>query len=145
MTQKTRRRRVADYRKQVEDWAVVEGVSAGELLGYLLYLESYSANRALSSFAWNIFTGQFQSDKPEVSLEEAIWMIEKGSISQAVYTEIRLRFMDRIKFPPLHTVRAENKVHRPSLIEYKKGVKAPLYDCLQSTLLERVQVSDLSS
>ena len=81
MTQKTRRRRVAEYRKQVEDWALVEGVSAGELLGYLLYLESYSANRALSSFAWNIFTGQFQSDKPEVSLEEAIWMIEKGSIS----------------------------------------------------------------
>ena len=115
----------------MEDWALVEGVSAGELLGYLLYLESYSANRALSSFAWNIFTGQFQSDKPEVSLEEAIWMIEKESISQAVYTEICLRFMDRIKFPPLYTVRAENKVHRPSLIEYKQGVKAPLYDCLR--------------
>ena len=38
----------------------------------------------------------------------------------------------------------ENKRHRPSLTEYRHGVKAPLYDCLSMTLAERLQTVDLS-
>ena len=57
---------------------------------------------------------------------------------------MRLRFKDRIYFPPVMHIRAENQCHRPALLEYKHGVKAPLLQCLSLTLTERLQHMDLS-
>ena len=57
---------------------------------------------------------------------------------------MRLRFKDRIYFHPVQHIRAENQAHRPTLVEYKHGVKAPLLQCLSLTLTERLQLMDLS-
>ena len=65
-------------------------------------------------------------------------------MSQAVYLEARLRLLGRIYFPPVMQVRAENQRHRPSLLEYKHGVKASLLECLYLTLTERLKQMDLS-
>ena len=77
--------------------------------------------------------------------EGATWMIEKAGISQVVWTEFRLKLLDRIWLPPVKYVREENKLHRPALSEYRHGVKAPLKSCLSLTLSERLQFMDLSS
>ena len=42
-------------------------------------------------------------------------------------------------------VAAESKIHRPVLTEYRHGIKASLSSCLCLTLIERLQVVDLSS
>ena len=65
-------------------------------------------------------------------------------MSQAVYLEVRLRFKDRISFPAVLNIRAENKRHRPCLEENKHGVKAHLMECLSLTLSERLKFLDLS-
>ena len=65
-------------------------------------------------------------------------------MSQVVYLELRLRLRDRIYFPPVMHVRAENQRHRPALHIYRHGVKAPLLECLSLTLSERLQNMDLS-
>ena len=65
--------------------------------------------------------------------------------SQALYLEVRLRFLDRFVLPPVMKIVAENKLHRPALAEYKNGVKAPLVSCLSLTLTDRLRVVDLSS
>ena len=48
-------------------------------------------------------------------------------------------------FSAVNHVTSENQRHRPSLTEYRNGVRAPLYQCLSSTLTERLQLVDLSS
>ena len=55
-----------------------------------------------------------------------------------------MRLIDRIYIPPVMHVRAENQQHRPSLMEYRNGVKAPLLQCLSLTLTERLNHMDLS-
>ena len=71
--------------------------------------------------------------------------MERASLSQSIYLEIRLRFLDRFKLPAVMHVTAENKRHRPIVTEYQHGVKAPLQQCLSMTLSERLQLIDLSS
>ena len=77
-------------------------------------------------------------------MQEAIWIIEKSGMSQAVWQEVRLRLIDRIWLPPVNQVTAENRLHRPDLREYMHGVKASLGQCLSLTLAERLQFLDLS-
>ena len=72
-------------------------------------------------------------------------MREIGRISQVVWQEIQLRLLDRIKLPPVNYVRAENQLHRPHLTEYQYGVKASLIKCLSLTLIECLQLIDISS
>ena len=60
-----------------------------------------------------------------------------------MYLDIRLRFIDRLILPAVNHVNSENWRHRPSLTEYRNGVRAPLYECL--SLTERLQSVDLSS
>ena len=127
-------------------WAIEEGISTTQLLGYLLYLENYheGAGRKISAVGWKMFLGGEISEKKSVSLEEALWMIEIDSLSQAVYSEIRLRFLNRFILPAVMHVSNESKRHRPSITEYHHRVKAPLCECLCLTLSERLQVIDLS-
>ena len=66
-------------------------------------------------------------------------------MSQVVYLELRLRLRDRVYFPPVMHVRAENQRHRPALQIYRHGVKAPLLQCLSLTVSERLQNMDLSN
>ena len=96
MSQKTRRRRVSAKRETLSTWAIEEGISTTQLLGYLLYLENYHEGdgRNISAVGWKIFLGGEISEKNLASLEEALWMIEIGSLSQAVYSEIILRFLN---------------------------------------------------
>ena len=131
-------------REVFQTWAMEEGVSESALLGYLLYLENWNVDKDLSATAWKIFMGEKMNPSPVVSLEESIWLIEKSGMSQAVYLELRLRFKDRIYFQPVQHIRAENQLHRPALVEFKHGVKAPLLQCLSLTLTERLQQMDLS-
>ena len=144
MDKRSRRRRVEDKRDTLQIWALEEGISASSLLGYLLYLENWNLDKALSATAWKIFMGEKVRDLPVVTLEESIWLIEKSRMSQATYLEMRLRFKDRIYFHPVQHIRAENQAHRPTLVEYRHGVKAPLLQCLSLTLTERLQLMDLS-
>ena len=128
-------------------WAIEEGISTTQLLGYLLYLENYHEGdrRNISAVGWKIFLGGEISEKNSASLEEALWMIEIGSLSQAVYSEIRLRFLNRFILPAVMHVSNENKQRRPSITEYHHRNKAPLCECLHLTLGERLQITDLYS
>ena len=146
MTGKTRKRRVEDEHKFIKNMALKEGVSTSKLLGYILYLENYhEGDRNLASAGWRIFMGEKLSTKHEASVEESLWLIERTCMSQALYLEVRLRFLDRFVLPPVMKIVAENKLHRPALAEYKNGVKAPLVSCLSLTLTDRLRVVDLSS
>ena len=144
MDQRSRRRRVEETRESLELAATQQGVTVSELLGYLLHLENYMSEKSLAAIGWRIFSGENIFKKPEVSIEEAIWMIETGGISQLVWQEFRLRLLGRIVLPPVQLVREENKLHRPDLEEYKHGVKASLVRCLQLTLTDRLSHINLS-
>ena len=64
----------------------------------------------MASVGWKLFIGDDNiSEKPKLSLEEAIWLREKAGMSEAVYQEVRLRLLDRILIPPTNIVREENK------------------------------------
>ena len=145
MHQRSRRRRVEGKRAQLQNWAEEENISITALLGYFVYVENYhGGDRCLATIGWKMFMGEDVSSIPKVSVEEAIWLIEKSGMSQAVYLEIRLRLKDRIYFPPVMQIRAENKSHRPELQEYMHGVKAPLIQCISLTLSERLTHMDLT-
>ena len=130
MEHRSRRRRVTEKREVVLTWAEEEGVSASTLLGYLLYLENShgAGDQTLSDIGWKIFKGESGRGIPSASLEEAIWLIERSGMSQAVYLEARLRFKDRFYLPSVMHVRAENQRHRPTLALESHGVKAPLME-----------------
>ena len=145
MSQKTRRRRVAEKRVIFSEWAEEEGVKVSELHGYLLHLENWTEERNLAAVGWKIFMGESLIVKPEVTIEESIWLIERSGMSQTVYLEVRLRLQDRIYLPPVMHVRAENQRNRPDLVEYRHGMKASLPQCLSLTLTERVTHMDLSA
>ena len=146
MNKKSRSRRVADKRDTFHDWAIHEGVSVTKLLGYFLYLENYhDGDRNLASAGWKIFCGDKLKGIHEATVEEATWIIERAGMSQAVYLEKRLRFLDRFVFPPVMYVSKESKAHRPNLTEYKNGAMASLGQCLSLTLSERLVVMNLSN
>lgn len=93
----SRRRRVAGKRELLKEWAEEEGVTLTKLLGYFLHLENYPENRDLAAAGWLIFQGGKPRGKPDMSLEEAIWLREKSGMSEAVMQELRLRLLDRYK------------------------------------------------
>ena len=145
MAQRSRRRRVAPKREVFGQWAEEEGVTVTALLGFLLYLENWNQDKTMSAVGWKIFMKEEEvTGTPRVSIEEAIWLLERSFMSQAVYLELRLRFKGRIIFPAVMNIRAENKLHRPSLVEYKHGVKAQVMECLALTLTERIQLLNLT-
>ena len=145
MEPRSRRRRVDDFRASLVARSEEEGVPPLVLLGCLLFLENRSGgDQALSDIGWKIFKGGSWKANPSASLEEAIWMVERSGMSQAVYLDLRLRFKDKFSFPPLMQIRAENHRHRPALTVKRHGVKAPLMQCLSLTLTERLQHMYLS-
>ena len=91
----TRRRRVAEKRLVLKQWADEEKVTVSQLLGYLLYVENRMKERDLAGVGWQIFNGDVPEGKPQMSLEEAIWLREKSGMSEAVLQEVRLRLLDR--------------------------------------------------
>jgi hypothetical protein len=145
MSQKSRRRQASEKRDSLDLWAQEEGVSVTVLLGLLVYLENWNGgDRSLAAIGWKMFTGETVPEKAALTVEEAVWLIERSGMSQAVYLETRLRLLNRIYLPPVMHIRAENERHRPALLEYKHGVKAPLMQCLSLTLTERLQPMNLS-
>ena len=110
MSQRSRRRRVEEKREILQQWAKEEGVSVTVLLGLFLYLENWNGgNKNLASIGWKIFLEEAVVGMSRVRLEEAIWLMERSGMSQVVYLELRLRLKDRIYFPPVMHVRAENQ------------------------------------
>ena len=91
----TRRRRVAEKRLVLKQWADEEKVTVSQLLGYLLYVENWMKERDLAGVGWQIFNGDVPEGKPQMSLEEAIWLREKSGMSEAVLQEVRSRLLDR--------------------------------------------------
>ena len=145
MDPRSRRRRVSEKRDILVQWAKEEGVSLSELLGFFLHLENWNnGDKSIAAIGWKIFMSELVPEKSVMTVEEAIWLIERSGMSQAVYLETRLRLLNRIYMPPVMYVRAENQRHRPALTEYKHGVKAPLMQCLQLTLSERLEQMDFS-
>ena len=144
MNPRSRRRRVEEKRALIQQWAEDENVSITEFLGYILYVESWNHDKKTSSLGWKLFMGESVVDKPLVSLDEAIWLMERSGMSQAVYLELRLRMKDKINFPPVMYIREENTLHRPILQDYRHGVKAPLSNCLSFSLSERLEQMSLS-
>ena len=92
---KTRRRRVAEKREVLKQWAEEERVTVSQLLGYLLYVENWMNEKNLAGLAWQVFNREVPDGKPQMSLEEAIWLREKSGMSEAVLQEVRLRLLDR--------------------------------------------------
>ena len=118
MNHKSRNRRVVEKREVISQWAENEGVSVSKLLGYLLYLENYhSGDRSLADAGWRIFSGDQLAAKLETSLEEALWLIERACLSQSLYLEIRLRFLDRFVLPAVMHIVKESKLKRPPLTQ----------------------------
>ena len=55
MTQRSRRRRVAEKRETLKKWSEEEGTTITELLGYLIYLDNYhSGEKSLASLGYRI-------------------------------------------------------------------------------------------
>jgi hypothetical protein len=138
---------VVEKRVMFEKWAEEEGLSVTKLLGYFLHLDNYhSGEKSLAAIGYRIFAGEKVFNKSEISLDEAIWMIELAGISQAAWLEFRLRLQDRIVLPPVNKVREENKNKnkRPDLTIYKNGVMASLNTCLSLTLTDRLQHINLT-
>ena len=133
----------SEKREILAEWAHEEGVTVTQLCGYFQYLENWMSDKKTATVGWRIFTGETINQKPELTLQEATWIIEKCSMSQHVYQEIRLLLLDRIRLPPVILVRQENKQHRPDLILYRHGVKAPLGQCLSLTISEHIQQLDI--
>ena len=131
-------------RELVTEWAQEEGVTVTELLGYMLHLENWNLNKPNAAIGWKLFTDNIVTDRPEVTLNEAVWIIEKSGMSQVIWQEIRLRLLDIIWLPPVMNIRTENNKHRQTLVEYHHGVKADLKQCLRLTIIERLQFLDLS-
>ena len=100
------------------------------LPGFLLHLENWFVDKDVAALGWGLFTGGELFKKPEASVTEATWMVEKGSLSKSVYQEYRMRFADRMTFPPVNHVRRDKQLYRPPLTEYMHGVRAPLLTCL---------------
>ena len=145
MDPRSRRRRVSDKREVLQQWAEEEEVTVTMLLGLFLHLENWNGgDRSLAAIGWKVFMEETVTGMPAVSLEEAIWVMERSGMSQAVYLETRVRLKDRIYLLPVMHVWAENQRDRPTLLEYRHGVKAPLLRCIQLTLTERLQHMDLS-
>lgn len=95
LSKQTRRRRVAEKRAVLKQWAEEEKVTVSQLLGYLLYVENWMKEKNLAGVGWQIFSREVPQGKPQMSLEEAIWLREKSGMSEAVLQEVRLRLLDR--------------------------------------------------
>ena len=95
MSGKTRRRRVAEKRVVLKQRADEEKVTVSQLLGYLLYVENWMMEKSLAGVGWQVFSGEVPEGKPQMSLEEAIWLREKSGMSEAILQEVRLRLLDR--------------------------------------------------
>ena len=144
MHPRSRRRRVAVYREEFSAWASNLQCSPSQLCGLIIYLENYLTNKELSNQGWMIFNESSSLTTHKATVHEAIWMMERGKLSEAVYLEIRLRFLDRFVLPALHLVASVSKKSRPDLTPYRQGVRARLSNCLELTLKERLQILDLS-
>jgi len=99
--------------------------------------------KKIAEFGWSIFCGQTPHAVNEASTLEAIWLMEHASLSESVYLDIRLRFLDRFILPPVYKVVAESKNLRPKLQFFKNGVKGQLADCIELTLRDRLSALDL--
>ena len=122
---KTRRRRVKTKVAILSQWAEEEGVTDTQLLGYFIYLTTdswkkdsflpgardltnyHTQDRELAGVGWRIFSKQKLCGKNEATLDEARWLIERASLSQAIYLELRLRFVDRFVLPAVMHVTKE--------------------------------------
>lgn len=80
----------------------------------------------------------------EASVLESMWLMELARLSEAVYLELRLRFIDRFVFPPLYKILSQSKLSRPKLSLYNHGVRAELSECLTLTLQEHLTILDES-
>lgn len=58
-------------------------------------LENWPQNRDEAGIGWKLFQGAELKGKPEMTLEEVIWIREKSGMSEAVMQELRLRLLDR--------------------------------------------------
>ena len=126
-------------------WSNSFGITVKQLCGLFIHLEYYQIDRQLANLGSSLFFDRDPSLlKHEVSLDEAIWLMERGHLSEAVYQEVRLRFLDRIKFPPLYKVAQISQERRPVIQEFHNGVKLNLQDALKSTLLENLQATNFS-
>ena len=136
---------MVEKRVMFEKWAEEEGLSVTKLLGYFLHLDNYhSGEKSLAAIGYRVFTGEKVFNKSEVSLDESIWIIELGGISQAAWLEVRLRLQDQIVLRPVNKVREENQKYRPELKIYKHGVMALLKTCLSLTLTDLLKHIDLT-
>ena len=95
MSKFSRRRRVSGKMELLKEWAEEEGVTLTKLLGYFLHLENYIEHRSLAEVGWKIFQGEEVEAKPEMTVEEAMWLREKSGMSEAVLQELRLRLLGR--------------------------------------------------
>lgn len=144
MDPKTRRRQIAKEREKFCGWAKQQKCSPTQLAGLFIFLENYMTDKKVSELGWSIFNANCHTLTHEASIQEAMWLMERAKLSEAIYLEIRLRFLDRFVQPPVYKVAAASKQELPQLIPYRNGIRAPLKECLTLTLKQRLSILDLS-
>ena len=132
-----RNKRLKEARATFKSWAEQEGCTTAQLAGLFIHLDCYSSDRATAKLGMALYNGERTSDKPQVSVPEAIWIRERLQLSSARYLELRLRLHDRIVLPAEYLVSAQCKIMRPANMEpFHHGFLAPLNECLGITLGE---------
>ena len=101
----SRQKKVKELRKIVKEWSEREevGCNVNQLLGLCLYLEnarSKGGDRELASIGWKIFNDEPVSATHTADEVEALWIIERLRMSEADFTELRLRLLGRCAGPP---------------------------------------------
>ena len=76
---------MSNKRDTLSQWAEEEGVSVTTLLGCLLYVENWKKDKSVSAVGWKVFMCEDVREVPSVTVEEAIWLLERSGMSQAVY------------------------------------------------------------
>jgi len=144
LSAESRRRRVKSYRDIFTEWCKENGCSIAELAGLFIHLDNYISDRDLAKLGWNLFTSNIDFSQPKATCLEAIWVLEKLGISYSKYTDLRLKFLDRLILPPAAMVAEKSKQMKPGLETYQHGVRANLADCLTITLAERLATVNTS-
>ncbi len=143
LTRKHRLERVKKYRETLIQWSKEQRCSVTELCGFFIQVANYLNDRSMAKIGWNIFISNMPHQRgtcQESSVYEAMWILSRLKLSHRMYTELRIRFLDRIVLPPIHVVAEKSVLMQPVTKEYKKGVLANLPNCLRMTISEQLSL-----
>ena len=150
LTSQTRQRQVAVFRKIFNQWSKRLGCikaddndgglsGRNKLHGLMLNLDNSGPGSTLqakekASLGWKLFNGEPVMVVHTVGEEETSWLIERSCLTEDNFTEIRLRFLGRLNFPPAYKMLVFKKDQRLPLDPIRHGWRASLATVLRLTI-----------